>query len=500
LVFHHLPNTYYDRGQTRTNPGEAETVARQVIEHAKKYPNLSLGVVAFSSAQRQAIADALELQRRAHPELEEFFKAHSEEPFFVKNLENVQGDERSVIFISIGYGKTKEGYLSMSFGPLNNDGGERRLNVLITRAKLRCEVFTNIKAADIDLTRTQKRGVTTLKRFLHFAEFRKLDIPEETGKPFESPFEEQVAAALIKLGYTVRQQVGSRGFYLDMAIVDPENPGRYLLGIECDGRAYHSARSARDRDRLRQQVLEAIGWRIHRIWSTDWFKNPEQELKRVVEAIEKSKLAIDLDDEIEEQYDFESSFSRESNPEESTADIPIYKTADLSSEIGNQDLYLNSLGRLAGWVEEVVKVESPVHFEEVARRVINAYGVTRLGSRINSMLRAAAKYAEQSNKITIAGEFLWLKEMKTPVIRNRSLLAPGSKKVKFIAPEELSLAVEKVVKDAIAIDPLSAVPFIAKLFGFSRVTEDMKIEILNAIKFAIASKKILKEGEILKPL
>jgi very-short-patch-repair endonuclease len=255
------------------------------MEHAQKHPKQSLGVVAFSSAQREAIANALEVKRRANPGLEDFFKAHSDEPFFVKNLENVQGDERDVIFISIGYGKTKEGYLSMSFGPLNNDGGERRLNVLITRAKLRCEVFTNITAADIDVSKTQKRGITALKSFLHFAQFGKLDAAEETGKPFESPFEENVASQLTKLGYTVRQQVGSQGFYLDLAIIDPEHPGRYLLGIECDGAAYHSARSARDRDRLRQQVLEGIGWKIHRIWSTDWFRDPERELKRVVEAV-----------------------------------------------------------------------------------------------------------------------------------------------------------------------------------------------------------------------
>src|ERR1051325_3930651 len=231
---------------------------------------------------------------------QEFFKTHSEEPFFVKNIENVQGDERDVIYISIGYGKTKEGYVSMNFGPLNNDGGEKRLNVLITRAKLRCEVFTNITAADIDTTRTQSRGVMALKSFLHFAQHGSLDLPLVTGKPFDSPFEEEVAVQLQRLGYNVKQQVGSKGFYLDLAIVDPDHPGRYLLGIECDGAAYHSARSARDRDRLRQQVLEGIGWRIHRIWSTDWFRSPERELKRVVEAVEKAKQSSHLNEDAED--------------------------------------------------------------------------------------------------------------------------------------------------------------------------------------------------------
>ncbi|MBO9683052.1 MAG: DUF3320 domain-containing protein, partial [Flavisolibacter sp.] len=497
LVFHHLADTAYDRGQTRTNPKEAEYVAQKVIEHAQKNPKQSLGVVAFSSAQREAIANALELKRRANPGLEDFFKAHSDEPFFVKNLENVQGDERDVIFISIGYGKTKEGYLSMSFGPLNNDGGERRLNVLITRAKLRCEVFTNITAADIDVSKTQKRGITALKSFLHFAQFGKLDMAEETEQPFESPFEENVASQLTKLGYTVRQQVGSQGFYLDLAIVDPEHPGRYLLGIECDGAAYHSARSARDRDRLRQQVLEGIGWKIHRIWSTDWFRYPERELKRVVEAIEKAKQVFYLDDEIEEQYTIETSFSREETEEEKT-DVPCYQMAKLPTELAMKELHLNSVGKFAGWIEDVVKVESPVHFDEVARRIVEAAGITRIGPRIRSQLQLAARFAEGSKRIKIAGDFLWDSGMEVPVLRNRAAFPPTSKKIKFIAPEELLLAVEKVVKDSIAIEPHAAVPFIAKLLGFSRVTEDMKEEILNAIRGSLTANRIVRDGELLK--
>ncbi|HEX2533049.1 MAG TPA: DUF4011 domain-containing protein, partial [Chitinophagaceae bacterium] len=169
LVLHQLTGTYYDRGRTRTNPGEAGRVAEAVMEHARTHPALSLGVVAFSTAQRQAIQDALELRRQAAPELETFFRSSTAEPFFVKNLENVQGDERDVIFISVGYGRTEEGYLSQSFGPLNNEGGERRLNVLITRAKLRCEVFTNFSSEEIDLSKTASLGVRALKRFLQFA-------------------------------------------------------------------------------------------------------------------------------------------------------------------------------------------------------------------------------------------------------------------------------------------------------------------------------------------
>jgi hypothetical protein len=177
------------------------------------------------------------------------------EQFFVKNLENVQGDERDVIFISIGYGRTAEGYLAMSFGPVNRAGGERRLNVLFSRARKRCEVFTTLSADDIDDGGNSSGGVHALKSFLRYAESGYMDVPVATGRPPDSPFEEQVLRELERLGYTVHTQVGTAGFYLDMAVVDPLKPGRYLLGIECDGAAYHSARSTRDRDRLRQFVL-----------------------------------------------------------------------------------------------------------------------------------------------------------------------------------------------------------------------------------------------------
>ncbi|MFV2044526.1 MAG: DEAD/DEAH box helicase, partial [Anaerolineales bacterium] len=165
LAYHYLPETEYDRGGSRKNVGEAREVASAVMQHAKESPELTLGVATFSSSQQEAVRDAIEIARRRDSSLEEFFSAHPDEPFFVKNLENVQGDERDVIFISIGYGRAADGRVAMNFGPVNQDGGERRLNVLITRARKRCEVFTNLKPDDIDLGRTRSRGVHVLKRF-----------------------------------------------------------------------------------------------------------------------------------------------------------------------------------------------------------------------------------------------------------------------------------------------------------------------------------------------
>ena len=290
LRFHHLPYAVYDRGRSAANKREAEAVAEAVMEHAVKSPGLSLGVAAFSQSQARAIEDRLEMLRLQDDSGEEFFATHPEEPFFVKNLENVQGDERDVIFISIGYGRDATGQVSMNFGPLNNQGGERRLNVLITRAKHQCHIFANLRADDIDLSKTRSVGVRALKTFLAYAEtgVMPVDVPYESDFSVDSPFQREVARRLESLGYQVHQEVASGGKFVDIGIVDPQRPGRYIIGIECDGASYHSSRSARDRDRLREEVLEGLGWTLHRVWSTDWFKNSERELGRTVEAIEEA--------------------------------------------------------------------------------------------------------------------------------------------------------------------------------------------------------------------
>lgn len=290
LVFRHLPDAAYEPGKA-VNRKETTVVAQAVMEHALARPDLTLGVASFSLSQMEAIQDELELLRRQDSSCESFFAAHQEEPFFVKNLENVQGDERDVILISVGYGRTAGGSISMNFGPLNQAGGERRLNVLITRARRRCVVFSNLRSDDIDMNKTKALGVVALKTFLKYAETGFLDEPKPPNGEPDSPFEVAVGRALSERGFAVRYQVGSAGFRIDLAVVDQERPGRYLLGIECDGATYHRARWARDRDRLRQDVLESLGWRIHRIWSTDWFRDPEDQLKRVAESVDKAKIA-----------------------------------------------------------------------------------------------------------------------------------------------------------------------------------------------------------------
>lgn len=283
----------YDRGNTRTNEIEAQAVVDAVLRHIRNDPDLSLGVVTFSISQRDLIEDLLEVERRKNPELDTFMQDSQREVMFVKNLENVQGDERDVVIISVAYGPriAASGLDSMHFGPVSTEGGERRLNVLFTRARFRCEVFVSFNSGDIDLARTRKEGARVLKRFLKFAETGQLDFPLPTGGDADSPFEEAVAQAIVDVGYSVDPQVGSGGFKIDLAVKHPNQPGRYILAVECDGATYHSARWARERDRLRQEILEGLGWSFYRIWSTDWFRNPNREKQKLSEAIKRAHVS-----------------------------------------------------------------------------------------------------------------------------------------------------------------------------------------------------------------
>ncbi|MCA1626418.1 MAG: hypothetical protein LC742_00395, partial [Acidobacteria bacterium] len=244
LQFVHLADGVYDRGGKRHNLREAAKVADLVFEHFRRYPQKSLGVVAFSQAQMTAIEDEIERRRRTHREYKDFFKDDRLEGFFVKNLENVQGDERDVIIFSVGYGRHASGQMTMGFGPLNRAGGERRLNVAITRAREKVILVSSITAADINLSATAASGVLNLHRYLDYAErgaaALSLTHPQGVGEA-DSPLEIDIAGEIKRLGYDAVTQVGCSGYRVDIGVVDPANPGRFLLGVECDGATYHSA-------------------------------------------------------------------------------------------------------------------------------------------------------------------------------------------------------------------------------------------------------------------
>lgn len=513
LIYHRLSNAPYDRSRTRTNKAEATAVAEAVMAFAREQlgqppkERLTLGVATFSVAQRDAVLDQLEILRRGNPGVEEFFTGPAHEPFFVKNLENVQGDERDAIFISVGYGRTAEGYLSMGFGPINRSGGERRLNVLFSRARRRCEVFTTLSADDIDLSGNPAEGLRAFKAFLHLAEHGRLEVPTATGRPPESPFEEQVLQTLQRYGYMVETQVGCAGFFIDMAVVHPERPGRYLIGIECDGATYHSARSARDRDRLRQTVLEDLGWKLYRIWSTAWFRERDREISRLIAAIEASKNAAPTSqtspDAHSQNEQGEIVAEHAEQPAEQSAVrhapsvIPKYVPCQINVALQGLELHQVPTHALVDWLGQVVDAEGPIHWLEASRRVANAAGVQKMGSRIQEAFRHACTAGARSRRFTKTDDFLKSPNQAACPIRDRSDLPQQMKRIALIAPEEIEAAIEHVIAESYGISfdegPVAA----CRLLGFARVTEDMQTVAERRRDSLLARGLIEQRGEML---
>jgi very-short-patch-repair endonuclease len=272
---------------------EAKIISEAVREHFRQRSRESLGIVAMSAEQRLQLERSIETLAKEDMAFQEWLEedARTQEPLFIKNLENVQGDERDVIFLSMTYGpQTPWGRVFQRFGPINSDVGWRRLNVLFTRSKKRMHVFSSMGSEDVIAGSLSKRGVHALHDFLVFCEtgmLQKTEIDEDRSP--DSDFEIAVMEALQNEGFDCVPQVGVAGFFIDVSVIDSGNPGNYLMGIECDGATYHSSKSARDRDRLRQTILERLGWRIRRIWSTDWYKNPHAELQPIIRELNELK-------------------------------------------------------------------------------------------------------------------------------------------------------------------------------------------------------------------
>jgi very-short-patch-repair endonuclease len=260
-------------------------------------PNETLGVIAMGIKHARRVQAAVDQELISHPEIEAFFAEDKKERFFVKNLERVQGDERDGIILTIGYGKDRSGRLLYRFGPLLTKGGERRLNVAITRARRRMTVVSSFDHRDMDPERTRARGVELLRLYLEYAESRGKRFGDESVLTFpENSFETDVQDALRSQRIQLIPQYGVSKYRIDFAAKHPRRPGRLVLAIECDGASYHSSYTARDRDRLRQQHLEALGWRFHRIWSTDWFMRRDQEIVRAVAAYNAAVAHVDRSD------------------------------------------------------------------------------------------------------------------------------------------------------------------------------------------------------------
>lgn len=488
LVFTKV-NGVYDRGGRRTNRIEAEAVVRRVCEHAITQPSLSLGIVTFSSAQRDMMTELLEFERRTNPQLDAFLRDGKREDVFVKNIENVQGDERDVILVTVGYGPDQPGgrLTNMSFGPINKDGGERRLNVLFTRARLRCEIFASFEPGDIDHNRVQKIGPKVLKKFLEFAKTGILDERAPVGKGADSPFEEDVADVIRNLGYEVDHQVGSAGFLIDLGVRHADRPGQYILAVECDGATYHSALWARERDRLRQGVLEHLGWQFHRIWSTDWFYRRAAEIERLRLALERARTSanetsyvigtnegylLELDDD---ELDDNSDDFDFSSLEQPTRQFPYYErfSGNTTSSVEPHEVSSQVLAQL---VARIVATEGPIHQDEIARRLASSFRKERAGRRIVEATNKALLVAKRIGDPELGNEeqfWFTIEQEKNPPIRDRSMESGTTVKAEYLAPLEIEAALTLAKQDNVGASSDDLIRAASRMMGFKRAGPDI---------------------------
>ena len=408
---------------------------------------------------------------RQHPDVFQQFRAtHPFEPLDIKNLENVQGDERDVVFISVTYGRDEAGVIYQRFGPLISDGGERRLNVLISRSRKRCEVFSNITADDLRMDKASK-GLQALKQYLSYAQTGRVEVSGPTGEPAKSPFEEEVSALLKQRGYEVHTQVGCEGYRIDLAVLDPAKPGRYLLGVECDGATYHSARSARDRDKLRQRVLEHRGWRLHRIWSPDWWQNRDGEIQRLVDAIEATRAdsteatgaatSIADPEPVEAEVDLNEA-SRRSVP--SAATRP-YIMAPIPDDLPTDEDVLQYLAA-------VVRQEGPIQHELLVSRARVAAGYAKAGRNVRAWLEGLIEAAVRNRTFKAEHGAYVAEETDLDTPRDWSDRPSAERRFDYVPHAELAAAFRIVVNSSFGIDPNEAIRESFRLLGFRRTTDD----------------------------
>lgn len=535
-----IPDGRYDRGRSRTNRAEADAVVAELLRCLETDPERSVGVVTFSMPQQRLVEDLLDVARAQRPDLESAF-GH-EDPPFVKNLENVQGDERDVMLFSIGYGPDEGGRVSMNFGAINRNGGERRLNVAVTRAKRRLVVFATLTAEHLDLDRTRALGVAHLKSFLAYAARGavvlnpNLSAPERVSHP--GAFESQVAAVLREAGHTVHERIGVSEYRIDLGVVDPIQADRYLIGIECDGRTYYESRTARERDKGRAQVLGHLGWRLTRVWAVDWWFDPETTRAKLLAEVDcLRQAALEPDEEFESDPQAPDAIASsdvvleapppEVIPEELDGAAGLGEPVSLSVEERLQQLEREPLPappfarpfelpqrrrrgaskhfyepdrveRIAEQLVGLVAAAGPLQRDHAYREVIEGYGLGTLGSRIRGILDGAL--ASSAGRLVVdADGFLWVAGAENDDRELLRLPTPGSQRSERDAEQlpsvEIANAAAWVLTRAKSIEREALVRETAKLFGIVRLGRHVRSAMERGIERLLNRGGVTVEGD-----
>ena len=488
----------FERGKSRQNRAEAEAIVAELARraHDEEASKLSVGVVTFNISQQNLIDDLLSEACKTDHVLEKW-AFESEEPVFIKNLESVQGDERDVILFSIGYGPDKDGKVYMNFGPLNRDGGWRRLNVAVSRSRHEMIVYSTLTPDQINLSRTSAEGVAALKAFLEYAGGSKLAVDKNTVKQQGrvAGISDNICAFLKEKGYETQKNVGHSEYKIDIGVVDPENPERYMLGILLDGASYGASKTTKDREVAQISVLEGLGWNIHRVWSMDWWDNRGKELDRIAEKLENIKNKVEIKEKPAPAPKpvINDNAKKPESPKAAQTDKHEYVTADLPQKDMTADEFLAPLMKrsIASRIGKVVKAEAPVMEGQLLKRVINSYGIERSGSRIKE------RFDEVMNEMTFRttvqnGEKVYWNEDQDP--ENYVNYRVSNRDIRDVPYQEIICALCIVLREQISMTREDLARETARKLGYSRMTKNVVSTVDAVITEAEKTVLIEKSG------
>lgn len=516
----------YDRGKTKQNRAEAEAVVEEVLRRLRdeELRKSSIGVVTFSSVQQELIDDLMQEALHKEPELEQYC-VNVEEPLFIKNLENVQGDERDVILFSVGYGPDANGKVAMNFGPLNQDGGWRRLNVAISRSRKSMMIYSSFRPEKLDLSRTAAAGIVGLKGFLEFAARGKNALYKnaDTIKLRNSDVAKSIVARLKEAGYDADLDIGTSEYKVDIGVIDPENSDNYCLGILLDGENYMAAQTARDRNLLQPSVLEGLGWNLHRVWTLDWLDTPEREFGKLEEAIKRilhpelyAEEAVSGEEEVTDETDVakesiasdeadDSDVINEINTEVIAGSIStdsVQETSPIKKQPVCKDyvqVQLPILGdsedfyepktkvQIMKAIEKTLQAEAPIEYDLMKKRVLLCWGMMRNTPKSDAVFEEILREVPITQTNTAGNTFLWLENMdpcKYGIYRLHEEGALEKRNLSQIPAEEAVNAVKEVLDKNVSLSRDDLVKETAKVFGFNRVTASIDQVLGIAISYA----------------
>lgn len=542
---------FFERGKDRVNRGEAHEIVKE-IKRRYKHPVLaqqSIGVVTFNINQQNLIEDILQGEYQNDLQFDKWANER-EETLFVKNLENVQGDERDVIFFSIAFGPDSEGKLSLNFGPLNKENGWKRLNVAVTRARLEMMVFTTLTADQINLRRTKARGVEALRNFLDFAEKGKSHRDSVRGRgQKEQGIMEQIGHYLSEHGYEYHRAVGNSKFKIDIAVINPFNKMEYLLGIMLDDKSYQQSSNTHDREIGQISVLKGLGWKLHRIWAIDWWENKEKELSRLGEILDglqeeaeeyakahhnhyvteecEIEIKTEIVQAVEEKKEIQEPVIEEKGSEPVIFQYSEQKIASIAgtrsvmeerkrekldyafvdydmaqielTRMSTADfIQKESIPLIAEKMQQIIDVEAPIQYDNLIRKTLRAFEIGRSSSYTleaadKAFKKVAAKQYKQSKV-----RFVWRIDQipEKYFVFRKDLEQMNKRTPDEICVQEFKNAVCITLREKGMMDKESLIKETIYMIGFARSGKALKEAVDKGIKYGLKTGEIVQNEEL----